>query len=357
MSTSELLSEDASVRASAFERAILQASGLDPLELDLDRLARAYRWLSERLNLGAAEPSALAGSEVVPDQDVATVFGLVYGARTFHVAHRLLARYPPPSGAIAEVGAGWGPFGLVASLMTGRPATLVDVSRAALGRAGRLFEVAGAPGPTLVAGSATELKGTFGTIAAPYCVGEMAAPGEAVRGWMGHLAEEGRLYILEPGTRRTALPLQRLRDAPPAGASVIAPCTGAPACPLLARPNDWCHFTWRGAHGPLARAVAEKAKRRWQEQHLSFLILGRSPARRRALRLLDIRPHGKSKLTARACGPEGVVTLTALRRSRAAYDALRELESGALIDVQGAEAKGDGLRLDAASQIQVLETL
>lgn len=357
MNGSPLLSEDASSRAGAFEEAVLEALELDPLKVSQDRLARAYVWLSDRLNRGTMEPSALAESDVVEADDVAAVFGLVYGARSFHVAHRLLAHYPPPPGPIVEVGAGWGPFALVASLMTRRRATLVDVSEAALRRASRLFAAAGAPAPELVTGSATELFGSFGTIAAPFSLGEMESPEKQVARWSAQLTHQGHLYILEPGTRRSALPLQAIRDAPPRNAHVIAPCTGAPTCPMLERPNDWCHFTWRGAQGPLARAVAEKARRRWQEQHVSFLILGRAGAPTEALRLLDLRPHGRAKLTARACGPEGLVTLTALRRHRNAYDVLQKLEPGALISVEGAESKGDGLRIGSTSSVRIIRPL
>lgn len=364
----DLLSDDPTTRARTFETTLLAALGLDPLEVDLDRLASAYRWLSKELIDETDQPSStLRSGDDAPfdERDLAAVFGLVYAARTFHTAHRLLGAYPPGPGGFVELGAGWGPFALRAALQRPLTVTLVDASGAALSRAARMFERCGLAAPRLVTEDVArhQPRDRLGGIAVPFLLNELAVRDEPealrrqLERWMSSLGPRGRLYLVEPGTLRAARRLQQLRDQLPAGVHVHAPCTGAPACPLLERPSDWCHFTWRAAEGPLARAIADRAQRRWREQHVSFLVLAQEAAEpTQAYRVLDVRPHGRAKVVARTCGAQGLVPVTALRR-HAAHARLSALEPGALIRVAEAESKGDGLRVEAADGIAVLQEL
>ncbi len=357
MST-DLVAEDPTRRAVAFESVILTALGWDPETLDVDHLAAAYAWMSDRWNDEAAAPSP----ENLDAGAISAVFGLVYAARTFHAAHRLLRAYPPGPGPLVELGAGWAPFALQADLASPRAITLVDRDAARLAHAHRLFEACGRAPPTCVA---TDLNrytplAPADALALPFVLNELPdcddpqALRDHVDRWTDMLTATGRLYLLEPGTPRAAQRLQRLRDDLPAGLHIHAPCTGAAHCPLLGRPRDWCHFTWRLPEGPFARALADRARRHWHEQHLSFLILGRQPFAPDALRILDVRPHGRPKIVARACGPEGLVTLTALRR-HPAHPTLRGLEPGSLVRVApGVERKGDGLRIVESAEVEMV---
>jgi hypothetical protein len=331
-----------------FEAAMLGSLGLEVSDLDFPSLGRRYLRLSEALGPG----HAAASSTLLRDPLDVLVFGLVYAARTFHVAHRLLVAMPPAAGPIIDLGAGLGPFGLAASLLLHRPVTLVEREAFILEHARSLFHAAGAQVPDLVAldiehhrpaGAAALLLG--------FVAGEIDGP--PWERWVRGLAPDGRLYIVEPGTGAQARALQALRDAPPGGASVLAPCMGVARCPLTPSPQDWCHFTWRIPLGPIGRAVADHARRRWREQHFSFCVLG-SGAPLAGLRVLSVRPHGASKVVAMTCGPAGLVPLTALRRDRPAYDAISNLEPGTAIEVSSQDARGDGLRIHEPDELTTL---
>jgi ribosomal protein RSM22 (predicted rRNA methylase) len=240
---------------------------------------------------------------------------------------------------------------------------LVDASRSVLERASCLFTAAGLDTPSTEVENFARFEATHaGAIAVPFALNELPGRDDPrvlrrhVERWVSMLSDTGRLYLLEPGTPRASRRLQLLRDQLPNGIHIHAPCTGARTCPLLSRPNDWCHFTWSVEPGPLARAVADRAQRRWQEQHLSFLILGRTQRETRGLRVLDVRPHGRSKVVARTCGPDGLSALTALRRDPA-YSAVSDLGPGSVVRVRAGGAKGDGLRVVGPEDVEQLASL
>jgi hypothetical protein len=363
--SADLLSDDPATRARAFEMAVLAAVDLDPLAVDLDRLAAAYRSLSDTLNQGRATPSSLGpGGGPFDAREHTAVFGLIYAARTFHAAHRILAAYPPGPGAMVELGAGLGPFALRAALQSRSSPILIDASAEVIRAGARLFEICGLPQPSTQAIDLSRFHATapLGGLALPFVLNELpdrdddSALRRRVARWAAMLSPNGRLYLLEPGTPIAARRLQRLRDALPPGLQIHAPCTGAQACPQLERPNDWCHFTWPTPESPLARTIADHAQRRWQEQHISFLVLGPSPSPPPAARVLDVRPHGHAKVVARTCTAQGLLPLTALRR-HPAHAHLSALEPGNLVDLLGGEPKGDGLRVEAVEDVSLRSPL
>jgi hypothetical protein len=245
---------------------------------------------------------------------------------------------------------------------------LVDVAGSRLTRAEALFREIGVAKPHLHRGDANELgldrlgpKGTLGAIAVAFALREMAGTEgagwvrERLRAWASWLRPGGRIYVIDAGTRRTSRFIQAARDLVADEFEIIAPCCGASGCPLLREERDWCHLTWRLEPGPIARALADRARRRWQDAHFSWLILGTGAAGGGARvmqdpllhRVLEIRSFGKGKLGALLCGTDGVVSVSALRREAAAAQALEALGPGALVrfDRGFAVPKGDGLRL------------
>lgn len=368
--------------AEAFEKSVLRALGFDvrhwaPEDLPIDRWGAAYARLSEYLIAGAAgvtHHSHPESADALADMDA--VWGLVYGARTRVIARRLLRAYPPPPGRFVEVGAGWGPFAHAAQgSIRGIHSYLIDLSGNRLARARSLFEASGFPAPQLQVGDATAVEVPEASgIAVPYALGEMIAGSDRhgalfraeqlVRRWVDCLGAGGRLYLLEPGTLLSSRRVQDLRDRLAGSTVLLGPCAGATRCPRLADPEDWCHFTWRAPLGPLGRAIADRARRRWREVHVSWLVVAApgAPARTHdeetevRARVLEVRPVGRAKIRALLCGGDGLLSLVALRRSRDAYDALNTLTPGDLVGLrtETLTVRGDGLRVDSAASIHRL---
>jgi SAM-dependent methyltransferase len=69
-------------------------------------------------------------------------------------------------------------------------------------------------------------------------------PQQALEEIRGLAARSGAVLWVEPGSRDTSRALGRLRDMLVADFGVVAPCTHANACPVLASGNErhWCHF-------------------------------------------------------------------------------------------------------------------
>lgn len=361
----------------ALEAALCPILGVGAEGLSEEELAAAYTELSEALIEAEDEggPSGVlgrSGGTGRARRAARAVWALVYGARTFRVAQALLRAQAPGTGRFYELGSGWGPFGLAAALAGASPVHLVDVAPEGLEESSALFEALGAGAPSVAVGDARGVVPSgAGGVALPFSLREMVRrEADPVRAavrllarWVDTLAPGGRVYVVEAGTRRSARFLQEVRDAVAPQAEILAPCTGAARCPLLADPHDWCHFTWSLPLGPTAGRIAERAGRRSREQHFSWLVLGRRGEPREqapeALRVLEVRPRGRPKLEARLCGPEGLVVVTALQRSKDAHRLLEGLRPGELVGLarDALLEKGDGLRLDRAEHLTRLREL
>jgi len=356
-----LRSEDPDRRSRAFETTILDATEVEPNEVEA--LAAAYRHLSESLlnrapdaASGRFSPSS-SGAFERRHQDA--VWGLIFGFRTFEVARRLMEELEPPPGVAVEVGGGWGPYALQASLR-GFEVRVVDVASEAQKMSRAVFGCLGLEPPRFESRPAALGDADDATLVAmPYSLWEMRRVDEAeqtaewLRAWQSRLAPGGQVHIVEAGNRGAARGLQVVRDLLQPSGSILGPCRGAASCPRLAG-DDWCHFTWRARPGALTRRVADLAGRRWQERHASWLALGDGAGK--GERLLEIRIQGKAKLIAEVCGPGGLTRMTALKRSKDVVGLLERLEPGSLIRVHRDRLleKGDGLRILSSEAIEVL---
>lgn len=348
---------------------MLQAFGWSPEDAPVEGLAAAYRALSEQIQATEADggPTGLLKGD---DETLrAAAWGLVYGHRTFRVADALLEAHPlSPGGKVAELGSGWGPFGLAAALR-GHPVELVDVAPERLRWSRAIYGAAGAPAPQL---RCADLKGLeargYAGLALPFSFGELertsGGPGTVDRllfSWLRAMGPGGRIFLVEPGTHLSGTRLQALRDRLGSQARVHAPCPAIERCPMNATPKHWCHFTWNTPTGSITRRLSDLAQRQWHQQHFSYLVLAPvedhphpTPAR-----LLDRRALGKGKVGAQVCTAHGLLSLTGLTRRPEVEAWFEALRPGDVMQIP-AEAlapRGDGHRVEHPEQILRLRRL
>ena len=350
-----------------FEKAIFRALEVTPTEAKLDAWAASYERLQSRLThdrkQSLQKESSAAGEEGGGD----VVRGIVHAGRTFRIAQRILKAYPPSSGRMLEIGAGIGPFAFAAHNMLGEPVTILEKNRRMLRNAVALFEAAGMEVPKTIHADATQpiTYRQYAAVFAPFVLNEVLTKAEEdplgvgrrqIKSWLTACRSGGRLYILEPGTKEASRNLQVLRDLLKDEFHIVGPCTHDNSCPMLNNDKDWCHFTWRLESGPWAQMIAERAKRRFQELHFSWILIeNRRPQVKTAnrLRIVDIRRNDKNKLRVVTCGEANLNHLVAQKRNKAAY---RELDSfqpadELVIPLSSVERKGDGYRVQEPDQI------
>lgn len=322
-----------------YEERVLAWLGWDLESAPVNELASAYRQLSEQLNrsAGAAPSGEFAGKA-----DLA-VRALVYGWRSVFVARRLLRG---GSGVLVELGSGLGPFGLVAGA-AGRPVRLVDAASKILDEAPDFFAAFDVEAPTLVRGDMSKHLDEGGEAVLPYSALEWAGSSGARRDRLVRAFRSGRLLIVERGTKEGGAFVQGLRDG--VQGRVGGPCPERSTCALVERPKDWCHFTWSVRPGPLTQRISDKAGRRWNALHVSWVRSG-SPGPEGVV--LWKRPEGKRKLVVGVCTSCGLERWVAERRDREATEALEELESGDRVRREGGETRGDGVRVRSHGEVR-----
>lgn len=81
-----------------------------------------------------------------------------------------------------------------------------------------------------------------GLVLASHVLGELSDAQRAP--WIELARAAGAVVWLEPGDRATSRALGRVREELRDAFEIVAPCTHAAVCPLLAlgRESDWCHF-------------------------------------------------------------------------------------------------------------------
>jgi hypothetical protein len=149
---------------------------------------------------------------------------------------------------------------------------------------------------------------------------------------LSRLAQDGRIMLVEPGTRLGGKLLSRLRDFMiEEGLSPLAPCTHAVPCPMLApRWRSWCHFVFPAEGVPdWLASITRLAELDKDRASLSFMHLGTGEPAYEAIRYRAVShrfalPTG---FGAYACGAEGLRLLTFPR-------APRGMVSGALLDAR-----------------------
>jgi SAM-dependent methyltransferase len=95
---------------------------------------------------------------------------------------------------------------------------------------------------------------------------------------LGAVAPDGVVFLLEPALKAGTRHLQAVRDAlVEAGRGVASPCPHVSACPMLARPQDWCHGWADGVLPEPLQPVAREAGLRWEGLTAARLVLTPTP--------------------------------------------------------------------------------
>ncbi len=178
------------------------------------------------------------------------------------------------------------------------------------------------------------------------------------------VAPGGSLLVIEPALRDTSRALLRVRDLLVArgrgGAGAVPvprPVPGAaPARPTGATPSG----RWRPP--PLVAQVARAAGLRREAVKMSYLVLAprgegwAEPPPGRAFRIVSEPLAGKGRLRYMGCGPEGRMGLSLQEKHVTEGEPpLRAVAPrGDVVSVTGGEPRGDGLALDATSEVKVV---
>ena len=208
--------------------------------------------------------------------------------------------------------------------------------------------------------------GKFSIIVAQHLLNELWQGDEALehrsalcRELLGRLEPHGTLLLVEPALRDTSRELLQLRDVLVGeGIAVRAPCLFRGGCQALDRPGDWCHAERDWNPPPIVLELAQAAGLRKERLKMSYLALAppgepwAEPPPGRVFRIVSEPLQGKGRQRDMACGPEGRMGLAL--QDKHVTDANRhfeDLQRGEVLNVEGAEAKGDGLGLGASSRV------
>ncbi|RYE93638.1 MAG: methyltransferase domain-containing protein [Myxococcales bacterium] len=178
------------------------------------------------------------------------------------------------------------------------------------------------------------------------------------------VAPDGVLVVIEPALRDRTRHLHDVRGRLiAAGWSVFAPCLHDATCPMLARPDDWCHEDLPVDLPDWLVGIARAASLRFQGLTFSYLVLRRDRATLRerlpagTQRLVAAPRLTKGKTEAELCGDDGRGparrTVTRLDRARSPANApWNDLTRGDLLtlappgDRVGSETQVDRRRRD-----------
>ncbi len=135
------------------------------------------------------------------------------------------------------------------------------------------------------------------------------------------------LVFIEPGTPKGFERIRAIRtQLIDLGASLIAPCPHAEACPM--KGGDWCHFAKRLERSPFHRKVKGGALG-YEDEKFSYVVVGKEPSllpiEGRILRH-PLKRSGHVALT--VCTPQGVSARTISRKQKDKYHQARKAEWG-----------------------------
>ncbi len=165
-------------------------------------------------------------------------------------------------------------------------------------------------------------------VLASYALAEIAPAAQA--GVVGALwaASEGMLALVEPGTPAGYARLLAARDVLiREGATILAPCPHADACPLAG--SDWCHFNVRLPRSRDHR-LAKGAQAPFEDEKFAYLIAARPDveATRPAARVLARPRAGKPGIELKLCTQAGLEHRFVARRDKPAHAVARRLDWG-----------------------------
>jgi len=225
-------------------------------------------------------------------------------------------------------------------------ATVLDGSSEALAlgaRIGRhgLPPVAGATWTRLLVGPTTTLP-SADLVLVSYLLGELGDPVQAAVVDAAVAAASRLVLVIEPGTPRGYAAVLAARSRlTAAGWHLLAPCPQDGACPVAARPGDWCHFAARLDRSALHRRV-KGGRLGHEDEKFSYVLASREPVSPAAARVLRHPVTRKGLVQLEVCdstGSAGRVVVT--RRDPIAYRAAREASWGSPWPAPGPEPRPD----------------
>lgn len=333
-----LRSSISDVRMTALEGLILEALGFEESDVDIRRLGRAYRQLSEALIGATIDPGSRTGTLTagLSRVDLNAIWGLVYGARSFQIVSRILSRYADGFPRIADIGGGWGPAALW-SVTHGRDARVVEAAARPVEFGHQLFDRLALPVDWRQKhAEPRDLDGMdLGVLS--FSLREFVNDPEQGAAWLKSVFERRsgprRVIVMESGARTASEFLMNLRDeVKMAGLNVVAPCRASSLCPLRAV-QDWCHFTWHLGLGPLGQRIASAGQRKGHEVHVSWLVVDSSGSGEPVIgdRVIDARLLGKQGTRITLCTDNGRRTVDVERRLARTLPGLDRNVAGGLI--------------------------
>ena len=305
-----------------------EAANISPKEVadGADRLGRYYRSRnSER------EPSF-----AIPTIRVA--YAVARMPAIYRVNRLVLAHLEPlrlDISSILDLGCGPGTATIAAGeIFEGlRNATLLDRDEGWFDFGGRMLAAVGSNLEKRFVKSSIErpdvLEG-HDLIIASYALGELRSPDVkniVRRAWD---AARAAIVIVEPGTPRGFDTILAARDELiAAGASIVAPCTHASACPLAS--GDWCHFDTRVDRTHRHRD-AKAGTLPYEIEKFSYLVASRLPANSAATSRIIKHPLKRGgHVVLDLCTSQGTAERVVVsRRDKERYREARDVKWGDL---------------------------
>ena len=195
------------------------------------------------------------------------------------------------------------------------------------------------------------VSGRFDLIVAAHLLNEFtgllgAARADLVLAWMRDwLAPTGVMLLIEPALKETSRALLAVRDhLTGAGAFVVAPCLWQGPCPALVSPHDWCHDS-----------AARPSQPRADFSYLAIQANGQAQTDPAHFRVVSDLKREKGRTRLFGCGLRGRNPMLLQNRDATPSNkAFLSLDRGDLCRVVGLSQAGDGLRLSAETEVQVV---
>ena len=302
---------------------------------------------------------------------------LFYWPISYLQARGILSELPRRPRAVLDLGSGPAPVAFAALDAGAAEVVAADRSARALAAARSLAAAAGEPISTREWNPArgaplAELAGArrFDLVTMGHVVNELF-PGPDADARRAGLLEQalelvapgGSLVVFEPALRDTSRALLRVRDLLVArGYAVRAPCLFRGPCPALLRETDWCHAE-RPIEPPPARRPARQGGRPAQGGGEDELPRARAEGRgvggaaggaRLPDRLRAARRRRGASATWAAAPRGGWGSRSRRSTSTEANRRFGELLRGDVVEIAGAEPRGDGLALGEGSTVKVI---
>jgi SAM-dependent methyltransferase len=329
-----------------------------------------------RLSKGLTRERELAGARYLDDERLLGAYLLFYWPVSYLQARGILSELPSRPRTVLDLGSGPGPVAFAAIDAGAAEVVAADRSTRALATARELARLAseglgtrdwnpsrGRPLAELASGLRPDVV-TFGHVVNELFQGDDATERRAalLEEALALVAPGGSVVVIEPALRDTSRALLRVRDLLVArGYAVRAPCLFRGPCPALVRETDWCHAERAIDPPPLVAQVGKAAGLRKEAVKMSYLVLApkgeawAEPPPGRPFRIVSEPLPSKGRLRYMACGPEGRLGLAL--QEKHVNDRNRRFERllrGDVVEIAGAEPRGDGLALGPETDVRVI---